>query len=131
MTDREREWRKVLKIMSAADEKIFDDGTEKLLDDLMDKELEDKKGDRIYFIALSLDGISETLSVSMPPDSSDEEAVLAGIMEVVSAFGRFGLAVLDKKKDPFSRLEEATRSVASMTEYFAAKKAEETQNKPG
>ncbi len=113
-------------MMSAGDRKILEDGTEELLDYLMDNELEAKKGDRLYFIALSLDGISEALSGCLPPDSSDEEVVLAGIMEVISAFGRFGLAVLDKKKDPFSRLDEATRSVASMAKYFAAEKAEET-----
>jgi uncharacterized membrane protein len=97
----------------------FNDRFEKLMDEIV----EEKKGDRFYFIAITFKKIGDTIEAPSVSELSEEEVLEAGFLDVVSAIARFGLAVLNKKKDPFARIEEAKRLSVRMMKRLEAEKA--------
>jgi hypothetical protein len=121
MTERERKFRELLKMMVAKDPKIFSDDFK---EDPIEIALEEKGCDRVYFIALSIRQMVEKYSPLIPSGISDKEIIDSGFMDLFAAFGQFGLAILNKRKDPFARLEKADRILISAVKYFEAKKAD-------
>lgn len=114
---REIEFRALMKKMAARDDSLIGDDQ---FDNFIRRELEERRGDRIYYVALCMDAWKPLSDLFI----TDEEAewVRAELMEICSAFGRFGLAVLGKRKDPFSRIEEADRIADLMKKKLEAKR---------
>ncbi len=123
LTVREQQFVDCLKMMATRDPAIlkeeFNDRFEKLMDEILDA----KEGDRFYFIVTTLKKIGDTFEAPSISEVSEEEVLEAGFLDVVSAIARFGLAVLNKRKDPFSRIEEARRLSVRMIKRLEAKKA--------
>lgn len=116
---REAEFRKLLKRMAAKDPSLINDDS---FDEIIRREQAEKHGDRIYYIVLCWDAWVPEAGIIM---NDEEEALVENkLMEISSALGRFGLAVLDKKKDPFSRLEEADRIAIAIKDKIETKKKE-------
>ena len=123
---REIEFRALMKKMAAKDQALIEDES---FGRIITKETYEKRGDRIFFIAACFDAWLPQAGITI--DDNEEECVRYELLELASAFGRFGLAVLDKKKDPFSRLEEADRIAALIKKKLEAKReGEKSSAKP-
>ncbi|MCX6758850.1 MAG: hypothetical protein NTX14_04020 [Candidatus Nealsonbacteria bacterium] len=118
-TPREAEFKALMKRLAARDPILADDDT---IDKLIEREMEEKRNDRIYYVVLCLDALAPIAGVTINDD--EEDLVKAELLGIGSAFGRFGLAVLNKKKDPFSRLEEANRIALSIKKEIETKRRE-------
>lgn len=115
-TPREAEFKALMKRLAAKDPSLLDDDS---IDKIITRELEEKRNDRIYYIVLCLDAWAPA---GITINDDEEDLVKEELLEIGSALGRFGLAVLNRKKDPFSRLEEASRLSASIKEKIEAKR---------
>ncbi|HOX29713.1 MAG TPA: hypothetical protein P5080_00240 [Candidatus Paceibacterota bacterium] len=117
---REIELRALMKKMAAKDPGLIEDDS---FGRIITKETYEERGDRIFFIATCVDAWLSQAGITI--DDNEEECMRYELLELASAFGRFGLAVLDKKKDPFSRLEEADRIAALIKKKLDAKRGGE------
>lgn len=115
-TPREAEFKALMKRLAAKDPSLLDDDS---IDKIITRELEEKRNDRIYYIVLCLDAWAPA---GITINDDEEDLIREELLEIGSALGRFGLAVLNRKKDPFFRLEEASRLSASIKEKIEAKR---------
>ena len=116
-TPRETEFRALMKRLAVKDPNLLDDDA---INKIIAREMEEKRNDRIYYVVLCLDAWASIGGIFINDD--EVELVNDELLAVGSAFGRFGLAVLKKKKDPFSRIEEASRISVSIKKKIEAKR---------
>jgi hypothetical protein len=106
-----------MKRLAVKDPNLLDDDA---INKIIAREMEEKRNDRIYYVVLCLDAWASIGGIFINDD--EVELVNYELLAVGSAFGRFGLAVLKKKKDPFSRIEEASRISVSIKKKIEAKR---------